>query len=358
MNDYYEILGVARNATKEDIKKAFRKLAHKYHPDKSKGDDKKFKEISEAYQVLSDEKRRAEYDAYGRVFGGGGGGGPTPSWDFGNSGFSASGWGNADFDINDIFENFFSGQSQRGARTKRGRDISIDIELSFEEAIFGAERRVLLTKSSLCEKCKGFGAEPGSTTQKCSACQGAGKIHETRKSFFGVFTTYKECGKCSGKGSIPEKKCSSCKGDGVLMKNEEVIVKIPSGIQNGEMIKIIGMGEALASGIAGDLYVKIHVAKHSVFRREGENLIMDLDIKMSEAALGCEREIKTLDGVIKIKIPAGVDPGEILRIRGKGVPFYQKSTRGDLIIKLFVRTPKKISKKAKELIEQLKNEGL
>ncbi len=355
MNDYYEILGIARNASKEEIKKAYRALAHKYHPDKTKGEDKKFKEINEAYQILSDEKKRAEYDAYGRVFGEGGfsaQGGPASGWDFGGQGFG--------FDINDIFENFFGGEAGFGGRrtrARRGRDISIDLEVSFEEAVFGAERRVLLSKTSLCEKCKGSGAEPGTSLEKCSVCQGAGRVHETKRSFFGTFTNLSECSKCLGKGSIPSKKCSACKGQGVVMRSGEVAVRVPQGIQDGEMIKLGGMGEAVANGIPGDLYAKIHVAKHSVFRREEDNLVMDLDIKISEALLGGEREIRTLDGIIKLKIPNGINSGEILRVRGKGVP-HRQGGRGDLMIKVLTRTPRKVSSSAKKLIEQLKQEGL
>ncbi len=360
MEDYYQILGVAKNATAEEIKKAYRKLAHQYHPDKTKGDDKKFKEINEAYQILSNEKKRAEYDTYGRVFGDNAGGGFGGFGGF--QGDQAAGWdfsaGAQGFDINDIFESFFGGgNTGRGARVKRGRDISIDVEISFEESVFGVKRVMLLAKTSLCDKCSGSGAEPGASMEKCSFCQGAGRIHETKKSFFGAFTSQRECEKCSGKGSIPSKKCSSCKGRGVLTKNEEVTIQIPPGIENGEMIKIAGMGEAVANGVAGDLYVKIYVARHSIFSREGENLKMDLDIKMSEAALGGEREIKTLDGAIKLKIPSGVDSGEILRLRGKGIP-RRSGGRGDLMVRLLIRTPKKISRKAKELMESLKKEGL
>jgi molecular chaperone DnaJ len=357
MSDYYEILGIARNASKEEIKKAYRTLAHKYHPDKTKGEDKKFKEINEAYQILSDEKKRAEYDAYGRVFGEGTGPG---GFGFSAEGGPASGWDFGGFDINDIFENFFGGEAGFGGRrtrTKRGRDISIDLEVSFEEAIFGVERRMLLSKTSLCDKCKGSGAEPGTSLEKCPVCQGAGRFHETKRSFFGTFTNLSECSKCLGKGSIPSKKCSACRGHGAVMKSGEVVVRVPQGIQDGEMIKLGGMGEAVANGIPGDLYVKIHVAKHSVFRREGNNLAMDLDIKMSEALLGGEREIRTLDGIIKVKIPNGINSGEILRVRGKGVPNRQEE-RGDLMIKVLMKTPKKVSSSAKKLIEQLKQEGL
>lgn len=355
MNDYYKILGVSRNASKDEIKKAYRNLAHQYHPDKNKGEDKKFKEINEAYQILSDEKRRAEYDTYGRVFNDGQAGSGGFGFDFG--GFSAGGGQGFAFDVEDIFENFFGGAQSARAGKKRGRDISIDLEISFEEGVFGAERRVLLKKNAVCEKCKGAGGEPGTGTQKCAHCAGAGRVNEMKKSFFGTFNTIKECEKCFGKGEIPNKKCSVCKGLGTLMKNEEILVKIPSGIQNGEMIKLAGAGEAVSNGIPGDLYVKMHVANHRVFRREGSNLAMDLDIKMSEALLGSEREIRTLDGALKVKIPEGVDSGEILRVRGKGIPHHQGG-RGDLMIKVLIRTPKKISRKAKKLIEELREEGL
>jgi len=362
--DYYNILGIPRNASKEDIKKAYRKLAHQYHPDKTKGDDKKFKEINEAYQVLSDEKKRAEYDTYGRVFSEGAGPGGFGFSAEGGFGGSVENW-----DLNDIFENFFEGFGGFGAaggrrtRQKRGRDISIDLNISFEEAIFGTERKVLLSKTSLCDKCKGSGAEPGSQMEKCPVCQGVGRVHETKKSFFGIFTSLKECSKCLSKGSIPSKKCSICKGQGVFIKTEEIDIHVPAGIHNGEIIKLPGSGEAMPGGVSGDLYVKINVAKHSVFRREGENLAMDLNIKLSEALLGSEREIKTLDGIIKLKVPSGINSGEILRVRGKGVPRFTglrdgSRSRGDLMIKIFVNMPKKISRHSQKLIEELKNEGL
>jgi len=347
--NYYEILGVSRNASKEEIKKAYHNLAHKYHPDKTKGDDKKFKEINEAYQVLSDDKKRGEYDTYGRTFGEGQGQGFNGfDFDFGGQGFG--------FDINDIFENFFGGQTGR-TQTRRGRDISVDLELSFEEAIFGKEKRVLISKTSLCDKCHGSGAESPKDLQQCPVCHGTGKIHETRRSFFGSFTSLRECSKCLGQGNIPSKKCSNCRGQGVMMKTEEIIVRIPAGIQNNEMIKLTGLGEAVINGVPGDLYVKVYVAKHPLFKREGDNLTMDLDIKISEALLASEREIRTLDGIIKLKIPAGIDSGEILRVRGKGV-VRRNGGRGDLMIKIFVRTPRKISSSAKKLIEELKKEGL
>lgn len=361
-NNYYEILGVNKSASKEEIKKAFRKLAHKYHPDKNRGNDGEFKEINEAYSVLSDDKKRAEYDAYGRVFGDAGAAGQGFGG-FSAEGGSASGWGfgagsddGVEFDLGDIFEGFFGGGPGK-RQIRRGRDISIDLEISFEESVFGTERKVLLSKISICEKCGGNGAQPGSEIKKCSFCQGSGKIRETKKSFFGSFTSLRECEKCSGKGSTPSKKCSACFGSGIVPKKEEITVSIPSGIENGEMIKLAGMGEAVANGVSGDLYAKIHVLPHPVFKKKGKDIFMDLDIKISDSLLGAEKEIKTIDGIIKLKIPAGIDSGEILRVGGKGMP-QGREKRGDLMIRVVVRTPKKISRSAKKLVEELKKQGL
>src|SRR3989338_2451704 len=369
MNDYYDILGVARNATKDDIKKAYRKLAHKHHPDKTKGDDKKFKELNEAYEVLYDDKKRAEYDTYGKTFAGGAGAGAGEygqgfgDFDFGD--FASRNGQGFEFDFGDIFENFFTGQGGRasaGRRTKRGADIAVDLSISFEDSIFGTERKILLSKVSYCSVCKGSGAEPNSEMEKSPACQGAGRVHESRRSIFGAIPSFRECAKCGGKGTIPVKKCSACSGYGVSKKSEEITVKVPPGIRDGEAVSLPGMGEAAAGGMAGDLYVKFTVGKHPVFRREGLNLIMDLDVKVSEALLGVEKDIATLDGMIKLKVPAGISSGEVLVARGRGVPQGHGLTgyrgRGDLMIKTIIRTPRKISKKAKDLIEELKKEGI
>lgn len=360
MNDYYNVLGVSKNASKEEIKKAFRKLAHKHHPDKSGGNDADFKKVNEAYQVLSDDKKRAEYDRYGKVFSDGAGAGAGAqggAWDFG--GFSAGGQGQSfDGDLGDIFGDLFNfGGAQSGNRRRRGRDISIDIELTFEESIFGTVRKVLLSKLSPCEKCGGEGKEQGSKMKTCTFCNGEGRLRETKQSFFGTFASVRECEKCFGKGKIPEKMCPDCKGKGITNRSEEISISIPSGIQNGEMIKLTGQGEAIPHGMAGDLYVKIHVATSKQFRREGNNLLMDLDIKFSEAILGSKKEINTLDGAVHIKIPKGIDSGEILRIRGKGVPMGG-NRRGDLLIKIIVKTPKNLSKNAKSLIANLQEEGI
>lgn len=355
--DYYEILGIEKSASKEAIKKAFHTLAHKYHPDKKGGDEALFKEINEAYQVLSNDKKRAEYDSYGRVFSENGGGNPFG----GAGGFSGfEGFQNANFDfgdINDIFNEFFAGGQGRAGR--RGSDIAIDVALSFEEAVFGVERRIILTKTSTCATCGGNGAEPGAKMKKCATCNGQGKFHDTRRSFLGVFTSVRECETCHGSGAVPEKKCASCHGFGIAKKQEEITITIPAGIQDGEMIRLAGRGEAVQKGVSGDLYIKVHVTPHKVFRRDGANLLMDLNIKLTDALLGAIYPIKTLDGEIKLTIPTGVTFGEVLRVRGKGIPHgEQGKQRGDLLVHIKVQMPQKISEKAAKIIADLKKEGL
>lgn len=352
--DYYNILGVEKNASKDDIKKAFRKLAHKYHPDKKDGDAEKFKEVNEAYSILSDDAKRKEYDTYGRVFNGGQGAGGFNAQDFDGFDFSGFQNGNFDFDLGDIFGEFFGGGRERA---KRGRDISIDLQVGFEEAIFGAERKILLTKNSLCNTCGGSGAKLGSEMKTCPACNGKGKLHEERRSFMGMFSSVRTCDQCNGRGQIPKEKCQDCRGMGIRRKEEEISVKIPAGIDNGEMIRLGGAGEAVAGGTPGDLYIKIHVRRHSIFKKEGNNLVMALNVKLSGALLGEEYNVSTLEGDIKVKIPQGITHGEILRIKGKGVPI-EKGRRGDLLIRVNIDLPRKLSRNAERLIEELKKEGI
>lgn len=364
--DYYKILGIDKKAPKEEIKKAFHKLAHKYHPDKTGGDEVKFKEINEAYQILSNDKKRAEYDMYGNVFQGGSGAGPSSGgfnqadWgDFDFSNFTGANGSGFEFDLGDVFNEFFGGGSNRstGRRQRRGRDISVDIQISFAESIFGTDRKILINKIGECDHCKGSGAEPGSATKECATCAGKGKIHETRRSFVGSFSTVRECSTCWGTGHVPEKLCPTCQGDSVLKKSEEIKIKVPSGIQDGEMIRLTGKGEAVAGGLAGDLYIKVHVEKHATFRREGSDLMMNLNIKLTEALLGTEYKIDTLDGPLKLKIPEGISYGETLRVKGKGVP-TSGGRRGDLLVKIIINTPKKLSRAARQKIEELREEGM
>ena len=362
--DYYNILGVEKNASKDEIKKAFYKLAQKHHPDKKGGDEKKFKEANEAYQTLSDDGKRAKYDQYGPGFEnmqGGGYQGQQGGFNGGFGGFDFSGFqggGNADFDLNDIFSDFFGGGMGGGRQqARRGRDISTEIQISFKDSIFGINRKILITKTSNCATCGGKGAKSGTKMEKCKTCNGQGKVHEAKRTILGTISSTKICESCLGAGEVPKEVCEKCHGKGVLRMEEEIALNIPAGIRDGEMVRMSGMGEAISKGTPGDLYIKINVSNHPVFKREGHDLVMNLNIKLSDALLGMEYPIETLDGNIKVKIPEGVSINEILRVREKGVPM-SKTKRGDLLIKLHIKMPTKLSRKSKELIEKLKEEGI
>lgn len=358
--DYYKILGVEKNASKEEIKKAFHKLAHTYHPDKNGGDDKKFKEVNEAYQVLSDDKKRSNYDQFGNADMGGfsNGGGQGGFGGFG--GFDFSGANGMDFDmgdLSDIFGDFFSGGANKNYRTKKGRDIEVNIELSFEDSIFGVNKKISLNRTSACDDCNGTGAKKNTKMNICKNCQGNGKIKEIRRSILGSFQTTKTCDDCNGLGKTPEEKCLKCKGLGVYKRNEDIDMQIPSGIENNQIIKLSGQGEAVSGGRFGDLYIKVKVKGHNFYRREGVNLLAEISIKLSDAILGTEYKLKTLEGKdLEIKIPEGINNGEMLRVRNKGVPYG--GGRGDIILSIKVEMPKKINRKTKELIEKLKEEGI
>ncbi|MDD2935279.1 MAG: molecular chaperone DnaJ [Candidatus Pacebacteria bacterium] len=353
--DYYKILGVEKNSSKTEIKKAFHKLAHKYHPDKKGGDEAMFKKISEAYSVLSDDNKRSEYDAYGRVFSGGGNGAGSQGFNgFEGFDFSQFQQGGMEFDLGDIFGDLFGGARKR---TRRGNDISIDLELDFKDAIFGTQRKVYVTKNSICDVCSGTGAKEKSENITCPVCNGNGQIHETKRSILGTFSTVKTCENCSGTGKVPKEKCHSCHGAKIKKGQSEIKINIPAGIDNGEMIRLSGAGEAIAGGQSGDLYIKIHVAKHKFLRKEGNNLAMNLNIKLSDALMGGEYNIEVLDEKIKLKIPAGINFGEVLRIKEKGVPMGG-TRRGDLLVKINIQIPTKLNKRTKKLIEELKAEGI
>ena len=358
--DYYQILGVSKTASKDDLKKAFRKLAHEYHPDKKTGNEAKFKEVNEAYTILSDDQKRAQYDTYGQTFNGGNPGGGTGG--FNASDFDFSGFQNAqgfDFDLGDIFGDFFGGGSRGGAhgRQRRGSDITIDIELTFAESIFGTEKKIVLTKSSLCDHCKGSGGEPGGKMKTCPTCSGKGSIRETRKSILGSFVSERICPECEGLGQVPETKCKECRGAGIIRKQTEFTVKVPSGINSGEVLRLSGSGEAIKGGSPGDLYIRLHVRPHSTFKKDGHNLVTNLHVKLSDALLGSNQSIQTLDGSITLTIPTGVTFGEILRVKAKGVP-TDRGKRGDLLVHIIIDLPKKLSKESRKAIEELKREGI
>ena len=354
--DYYEILGVSKNALREEIKRAYRKLAHQHHPDKRGGDEKKFKEINEAYQILGDDTKRSQYDQFGRTFSSQGGPGQQGwSGDFSDfaQGFEGMGFG-------DIFEDLFAGFGGGGhkRRARRGSDIAINLEVPFAESVFGGKRSVIIEKRSACENCGGSGAEKNSSIKKCGTCQGTGTVRETRRSIYGSFSSLAECSICNGRGEAPEKACHMCRGVGITRKQETIHIEIPSGIRDGEAIKLTGLGEAMSGGSSGDLYVKIKVHPHPVFQREGHDLLMELHISISKMLLGGEETIETLDGKVEIKIPELSKSGDFLRLRGKGVPSGRGHSRGDLLVRLLPKLPKKLSTSAKKLLSDLEREGL
>lgn len=357
MKNYYEILGIQKGATKDEIKKAFRKLAAKHHPDKKTGDEAKFKEISEAYATLSDDKKRAEYDTYGKSYAGGGGA-QGGQWGGFQGGFNGA---NADFDLNDIFENFgdiFGGGMRGGGqRSSRGNDVSVDIELSFKESIFGTKRTLKLAKNNSCATCSGTGAKPHTETTTCTTCNGNGKVRETRQSILGQFATVRECSVCHGTGKIPKEKCEDCNGAGVRRSDDTIDINIPAGIEPGEMIRMTGRGEAVQGGTPGDLYIKIHVQRHASIHRSDSTLESILKVKLTDALLGATYDVETLDGNIQIKVPEGVKHGEVLRIKGKGVP-TGGSSRGDFHVKVFIDIPQKLSRNARKIVEDLRKEGV
>ena len=358
--DHYSTLGVTKSASKDEIKKAFYKLAAKYHPDKG-GDEAKFKEVNEAYQILSDDKKRKEYDMYGESFSHSNPGAGSGFGGFGG-GFDPSQFSDMQFDFGDlggVCGDMVSGVGFGGSgRVRRGRDISIEIEIPFVESVFGTERKVLISKIAKCKTCNATGGKPGSGTKTCDKCNGKGKIHETRKTFMGAFQTVKTCDDCEGVGTIPKETCSDCKGLGIKNVREEVNIIIPAAISNGEMIKMSGMGEAMKGAQSGDLFVKIRVSNDKNWHREGFDLVITHKIKLTDALLGKQETIGGLDGDISFEIPAGASIGESIRISSRGVPNINKRGRGDVIIRLSIELPKKLSRKAKTLVEELREEGV
>ncbi len=357
--DYYKILGVSKDADQEEIKKAFRKLAHKHHPDKG-GDEEEFKKINEAYRVLSDEKKRKQYDRFGKA-------GAGKSGFDGFQGNYGGGFGSAGFDFNDfgdIFGDIFGGgfsRSQSGSG--RGESIKIDMEITLEEAFSGVKKEKKLNKYTVCSSCKGSGAKDRKM-KTCPDCEGSGKVREERKTLFGTFAQMSVCSSCNGKGQIPKEKCSECGGEGRNREIKTVNIKIPSGIKSGQSIRMSGAGHAGKLGNpAGDLIVSVRIKKDSRFRREGSDLYHQTKITFSQAALGGEVKIPVFqeDGKIKkvsLKIPKGSSSGKTIRLSDKGMSKLQGYGRGDMFIDLQVEVPKKITKKQKNLLKELGKEGL
>lgn len=366
--DYYEILGVGKNASHEEIKKAFRKLAHQYHPDKAGGNEAKFKEINEAYQVLGNEEKRKQYDQYGTTFDQAGFQQQYGvNWDDfirqAASGFSASG----DFgfgDLGDIFGDLFSTGGgdfgfgrQRTVRRKKGHDISIDMTLEFHEAVFGVGKEVKLYKTVKCPHCHGNGAEPGTKIKTCQSCHGQGIVEQVQRSFFGMIRSQTVCPTCQGEGSSYETACRECHGKGRVRKTETLMIKVPAGIADSQTMRFSGQGEAgERGGRTGDLYVSFHVKPDKRFQREEDDIVSQVEITFPQAALGATVEIETLDGSKQLKIPSGIQSGKIIKLSNLGVPILGTHQRGDHLIEIIVKTPTHLSRKQKKLLEEFAKE--
>lgn len=356
--DYYEILGVSKNASDDEIKKAYRRLAVQYHPDKDGGNEEKFKEISEAYEVLKDSSKRQRYDQFGHagVGGNGGGGyGGNPFEGFGgfNGGFNTQ---NVNFDfgeggLGDIFGQFFGGAA-RSQGPRRGHDVEVSLQLTFEEAIFGVEEKITLEMDDECTHCKGTTVEPGYELKTCPTCKGAGQVNRVMNTIFGAIQQTVICETCEGRGKVPEKVCSVCRGKGVQKAKRTITLKVPAGIDDGATIRLRGHGEAIGNGEKGDLYVHIRVKAHKKFTREGDIILSEEHVPMVEAALGTEIEVETVDGKIRMKVPAGTQSGTDFKLSGHGVPHIRSDKRGPHIVSIIVDIPTKLSKKQKELLEE------
>lgn len=355
MKDYYKILGVNRNASEKQIKEAYHRLAHKYHPDKKSGDEAKFKEINEAYQILSNAEKRTQYDRFGQVFEG-----QARGFDWGSVfDFSRNfDWG-ADFDIGKMFDEFFDSSFAK-RDLKRGKNIAIDIEISLEDTLEGAPKEILLKKFVVCSRCQGTGAESGTKINECFSCRGSGQVQQIKRTFFGNITRFITCPECQGEGQRPEAPCNVCKGEGRVIAEKEIKINIPSGVDSNQILRFDGWGNAgRRGGRPGDLFVRIFVKPHKIFKRKGDNLYSQKEIFLSQAVLGDEIEIETLEKKkILLKIPAGAEPGKVFRITGKGIPRFSGFGRGNLYVEIKVKIPKHLTKKQKELLEKLKGEGL
>lgn len=354
--DYYEVLGIGKTASADEIKKAFRKAAVEHHPDKG-GDEAKFKEINEAYEVLKDDSKRKRYDQFGHAgvgssaasdgnpFAGYGGQGGSTNFDFGDLGLGDI--------LGSFFGGGFGGNGYKGKQA-RGRDVETTIELTFEDAIFGTEEALPLNIADNCDHCKGTAVEPGYGLKTCETCNGSGQIMRVTKTVFGNIQQASVCHTCQGAGKIPEKVCTVCNGKGTQDKRQEIHLKIPAGIDDGATIRLREHGEAIANGPKGDLYVNIRVRPHKKFTREGELILSEENIGMVDAALGTEIEVETVDGKIRMKVPAGTQSGTDFKLSGHGVPQLKGSNRGAHIVTITVDTPTKLNKRQQELLEEFK----
>jgi len=346
--DYYEILGIDKSASESEIKKAYRKLAKKYHPDMNPGDQEaevKFKEATEAYEVLSDPEKKAKYDQFGHsAFSNGAGGGFQGGFDFNDMG-----------DIfGDIFGDFFGGGSRRANPNapRKGANIRTNINLEFEEAVFGADKEIGINISEVCDTCKGNGAKPGTSPEQCPTCRGTGQVRYNQQTLFGNVSSIRTCNHCQGTGKIIKEKCSDCHGSGYVKKFKKILVNIPAGIENGQSIRLRGKGEPGANGgPRGDLILTVYVKPHNYFERRGFDIYYTMPISYTQAALGAELEVPTLDGKVKYEMKPGTQTHTRFRLRGKGVPnLNNEKVRGDQYVTVVIDVPKKLNEKQKELL--------
>ncbi len=358
--DYYKTLGVSRNASEDEVKKAYRKLAHEFHPDKKGGDEAKFKEINEAYQVLSNKEKRAQYDRFGEAFSeGGGGGAGFGGFDF-SRGFEGFSNGNFHFEggFDDIFSSVFGsrGTFHGERRKKNGADIQIDVEISFEEMARGVKKVVSLRRNTLCSSCGGTGGKKGTKEMECRTCGGAGRVRRNVRSFLGMFQRVEICDECEGRGKVFSEKCPECRGSGRVKKSEEISIDIPTGIEDGQMLSLSGKGEAGERGsIPGDLLIAIHIHSHPDFDRRGNDILSTISLSCAQVALGDTVSVKTIDGAVSMKIPPGTQSGEVFRVRGKGLqPIGNSWERGDHLVTVSVRIPKHLSREERSLFEALR----
>ena len=359
--DYYEALGLEKGASDDDIKKSFRQLAKKFHPDMNPGNkraEERFKEINEAYEVLSDSEKKARYDQFGHA-------GVDPNFNAGGGGFGGfGGFGGMDFDLGDLFGSFFGGgasASRRQNAPRKGERVRVDAAITFEEAAFGCEKDVAVMRVESCDDCEGTGCMPGTTAEKCANCNGSGSVTTQQRTPFGVMQSSAECSKCSGRGKIIHQPCTKCRGLGLVRRNKSIKVNIPAGIDNGQTISMRGQGNIGANGgEPGDLFVTIVVMKHSVFHREGNSVLIDMPLTFAQAALGAEIEVPTLDGKVKYAIPEGTQTGTVFRLRGKGIQNLRGSGRGDQYVTVNVVVPTGLSREQQELLQrfaELNGEG-
>lgn len=350
--DYYEVLGVGKNASADEIKKAFRRAAVEHHPDKG-GDETKFKEINEAYEVLKDSTKRQRYDQFGHA----GVGGSAASDGNPFAGYS----GNAqevhfdfgDLGLGDIFGSFFGGGNKR-QRQARGNDVETSVELDFKQAVFGTEVELKLNLNDTCEHCKGTTVEPGHDLKTCDTCKGAGQVMHSMRTIFGNIQQAAICSICKGSGKIPEKVCSICKGSGVQHKAQKIALKVPAGVDDGATIRLTERGEAISNGSKGDLYIHLRVKPHKKFTREGDLILSEEHVDMVDAALGTTIKVDTVDGPVSMKVPAGTQSGDDFKLSGHGVPHLKRETRGSHIVTIIVDTPKNLNKKQQDALKEFK----